>query len=167
MNPLLLIGAGVLAWFLLSGASAGSVTRPGGKLTPTQWITLVAPLAKALQDSTGIPMVASIAQSGLESNWGNNDATITGNNPFGITKGTWTGPMFGIYRQYDSLAAGWQGYGDLISKSTLYAPAMDPLILQDPNSYITTVAALGYNSNPSYAADVIACYPQVKKVLGS
>lgn len=152
---------------LMLNETTSAASRPTGTLTPSQYIAFVKPFAQTLQDATGIPMVASIAQSGLETGWGNSDACTKANNYFGITKGNWSGLMYGNYRQYDTPAAGWADYGNMITEDPIYGPALDPLTVSDPGSYINALVNAGYNSaDSSYATDVQACFPLVKQALG-
>lgn len=93
-NIILLAGAGALGILLFSKGEK-KVTAPAfpssapAKTTPTEFIHKYYSLAVASEYSTGVPALVTLAQAGLESNWGKN---AFGNNFFGIKAGSsWNG----------------------------------------------------------------------------
>lgn len=117
----------------------------------------------------GIPYEAILAQSGIESGWGQSKLTTQGNNFFGIkADASWDGKVLSFptfeanpprtivaqFRAYDSPAAGFEGYANFIKENERYKEALK--YPGDPARYIQEVAKAGYATDPEYATKNIS-----------
>lgn len=166
---------------LLSGASgSNSTASPDNGLLPgTTWnnsnsqgsnmATLAQqqafiqnnmPYAEQVANQLGTSPATVLAQSAYETGWGTSSAYNNDNNVAGINNpGSQTGED---YAQYNTLAAGWQGYQNL---------------MQDPRYQYTygltgTMFAqaannAGYSTNPNYASEYSGVYNSVLNLTGA
>lgn len=125
--------------------------------------------AQAASDATGIPARFLLAQAGLESGWGRREIRgadgTESNNLFGIKAGrNWNGrvveavtteyiggkPVKSVerFRAYDSPAACFRDYANLIANSPRYAQVRDR---KDEVAFAYGLQRAGYATDPQYA----------------
>ncbi len=139
------------------------------------YITLVAPMAQRASGMYGVPASVTIAQSILESGWGQSTLATQANAYFGIkcnssytpySTGCYTiatqeyDPATGTYytvtadfRKYGSVTDSILDHGYFLSHSSRYAGAF--AYKDNPDQFIREVAAAGYATSPTYSTSVI------------
>lgn len=133
--------------------------RPGNV---TAFINLSLSSARAVNNSYGIPVSVIIAQSAIESGWGEH---VKGNAYFGIkshkdggasTTFTTTEVVNGkrvtikdSFKAYNSYSESAVGYGKFLSENSRYNKAF--LNKKNVNKFIDEIAAAGYATDPDYA----------------
>ncbi|MGO3702347.1 MAG: phage tail tip lysozyme [Candidatus Saccharimonadales bacterium] len=112
-----------------------------------------------------LPYVAILAQSALESGWGESKLTTEGHNFFGIKDyPAWDGDVIvmntreevggaSVYEdakfvKYNSDLEGFEGYGEFIYRNDIYRAAWTKQ--NDPKGYITELKNAGYATDSSY-----------------
>jgi len=144
-------------------------------MTQSQFInTLYAP-AIEVQRTHGIPALAIMAQSALETGWG---SSVPGNMFFGIKAGgSWTGKkqllwthewINGKYvkvqdwfRAYDTPLDSLRDYAEFIHRNNRYAAALK--YPTNPEAYIKEIAKAGYATDPNYSSKINAIIEIIKK----
>ena len=144
-------------------------------MTQDQFINVLYPAAVKVQESHGLPALAIVAQSALETGWGK---SVPGNMFFGIKAGSsWTGKkqllwtheyVNGVYtrvqawfRAYDTPLDSLRDYANLIKGNTRYKAALN--YPDDPYKYIRAIAQAGYATDPNYSAKIISNIETIKK----
>lgn len=143
--------------------------RAGQKLTPSEFVRFIAPMAQRSEQETGIPASVTIAQAALETGWGKS-ARRTANNLFGIkgrgnagsvklwtreyVRGRWIKTR-ASFAAYDSFAASVAAHGRLISENPIYARAM-AVKDQGPEAFAKALKRCGYATDPKYAQKLMS-----------
>lgn len=122
--------------------------------------------ARQVAQRLGVDVRAVLAQSALESGWGEN---ADNNNLFGIkADGRWTGDRSlqstlefrgGVlaresawFRRYSDWEQSFNDYGDLISRNPRYQQAL--AVGDDPHAYAAALQRAGYATDPHYARKI-------------
>jgi LysM repeat protein len=140
----------------------------GGRLAPSEFIRLLAPVAQASSRQSGIPVSIILAQAALETGWGG--STIgDAKNLFGI-KGT--GPAGSIrvptrefrngqyvteyanFRKYHTWQQSIDDHGRLLTTASRYAPCMANR--NNPDQFARELQRAGYATSPTYAQTLIS-----------
>ena len=146
-------------------------------MTSAQFLRQTYNAAMAAQNKYGLPALAMIAQSAMETGFGK---STPGNMYFGIKAGSsWHGKkqllwtheyIHGVYtrvqdwfRAYDSIEESFDDYAILISSNKIYKAALN--FTDDPIAYIQAVGKAGYATDPNYAAKIIPVINDLKKKL--
>jgi len=127
-------------------------------------------IAKAEQQSSGIPASITAAQAIFESSWGKSRLAATGNNYFGIKcKSWWVGDSimhqdddynelgeltYSCFRAYECIEDSFTDHSIFLLSSERYAP----LFRLDPTDYKAWAHGLkkcGYATDPQYAEKII------------
>lgn len=137
------------------------------------YINAVAPLAQSMShEFNGVPASVAIAQSAIESTWGQSKLTVNDRNYFGFkcVGAGQPGPIAGAchdyithednpprdihayFRVYASALNSFRDYGRLMNTPG-YSAALQ--FKNDPNRFIQAIAPR-YSTNPNYANSVIA-----------
>lgn len=154
------------------GKSARSDWQPGGR---DDFVRELMPLAEKAAAILGVDPKVLIAQSALETGWGQrvirDNAGMSSNNLFGIkATGKWKGASLSIptveytdgmasrrrenFRVYEDLAQGFQDYVNLIKGSSRYSDAIANAA--DPDAYLNALQEAGYATDPNYASKIRA-----------
>lgn len=129
-----------------------------------------------------LPYVAILAQSALESGWGNSSLTTEGHNFFGIKAGpNWDGEVMNLetkehqggaeitirddFRKYKNDLEGFEGYGEFIYRNDRYRAAWR--LENDPKAYIAALKDAGYATDVNYIAHNHALIDQFEKEIAS
>ncbi|HKJ76132.1 MAG TPA: glucosaminidase domain-containing protein, partial [Gammaproteobacteria bacterium] len=113
--------------------------------TPSAYIAQAAPLAQEAMRKTGIPASVLIAQSALESGWGQSDLARNGRNYFGMTVGSpswaasdpyWGGDSYqgGRFRAYATVRDSFLDFARGFYTNPRYAPAL--AFRTDPSAFV-------------------------------
>jgi flagellar protein FlgJ len=141
-----------------------------------QFLKTAYPAALKVQQKYGLPALALVAQSALETG---NGSTIVGNMYFGIKAGsTWTGKKQLLwtheyindvyiriqdwFRAYNNADESFEDYAKLIISNSRYKQAV---LQTDANEYIREIANAGYATDPNYANKIIDIIDSLKKKL--
>lgn len=160
--------------------AAPAVDRPHARATPKrfadspeEFVRKVLPHARAAAAELGVPPAAIVAQAALETGWGRHvpaTADGTGHNLFGIKAGSgWNGARLGratveianglavrtqaAFRAYESVAAGFRDYVDLLRTSDRYGGVRGAG--DDPVRFARALQAGGYATDPHYARKLL------------
>jgi flagellum-specific peptidoglycan hydrolase FlgJ len=131
------------------------------------FIERVAPWAKFSQEKYGVPASVVIAQSILESGWGNSLLARKYNNFFGIKNSSAFNDGYvelrtteyegmnpsSVTARFESFAdaqRGFEAHARLIAKSPRYEPAMADA--DDPFVFAARLKECGYSTDPNYAS---------------
>lgn len=134
--------------------------------------------ALASERYTGIPALFTLAQSALETGWGN---AIKGNNMFGIKdtdgingnevqvltteyhrKTGWE-KIKAWFRKYPSPKQSFDDHARFFLENPRYQKAL--LVKSDPVKFAEEVAAAGYATDPTYALKIITIMKMIKPHL--
>jgi flagellar protein FlgJ len=156
-------------------ARLGGTERTEGGLAAEEFVARFLPEAEAAAAKLGIEPRLLLAQAALETGWGKSleSAAAPANNLFGIKatpswEGTraahWTMEQGSAglerrreeFRAYDSSAASFGDYVDLIGNSPRYAAAVANA--DDPEAYARAVSNAGYATDPAYAEKWLSIY---------
>jgi len=166
--------AGAVPQVAAATTAAMAVRGPDPGRTPSarqsQFVNLHRDSAQAVQAQTGLPAAYLLAQAGHESGWGRreirqNDGSAS-HNLFGIKAGAhWRGKVAEVatteyvngkattqvarFRAYDSYAAAFGDYAQLISRSPRYAGVMAHT--DSPQAFAQSLQSAGYATDPAYA----------------
>lgn len=158
-----------------TGVAAGS-----SRERMVEWIDKYGQLSFDVGKKFGIPYEAILAQSALESGWGDSDLTKQGNNFFGIktgknwTGGVWTGPtqeefngnrvsIVDGFRTYPTIEAGFNGYGEFITSNSRYRPAL--AFPGNPEQYIIAIKNAGYATASEYVPNNVGLIRTIKSII--
>jgi flagellar protein FlgJ len=153
-------------------AGSGAVSRRFAD-SPADFVRKVLPHARAAAAELGVPAEAIVAQAALETGWGRHvpaAADGTGHNLFGIKAGRgWTGARLeratleveggvpvatqAAFRAYESVAAGFRDYVQLLRTSDRYAAVR--AAGEDPARFARALQASGYATDPHYARKLL------------
>ncbi len=158
-------------------AVASSVTPTVGKVASapsvnqSSFVQQHAQVAADAEKASGIPASYMLGQAGHETGWGKHEIKMTGGAPsynlFGIkADANWKGKVAEItttefvngapqkrvarFRAYDSYAAGFKDYAQLISQSPRYAKAREQT--GSAVAFASSLQKAGYATDPDYAA---------------
>lgn len=152
-----------------SPVSAASPAAPTHPRSPAAFKSAMAAHAEAASAATGIPAEFLLAQAGLESGWGQHQPHANGvlsHNLFGIKAGAnWHGKVVQVatteyingvaqrvtqpFRAYDSYAAAFHDYAQLLTGNARYARALHA---DSGQSFAGALQKAGYATDPHYAA---------------
>jgi flagellum-specific peptidoglycan hydrolase FlgJ len=126
---------------------------------------------------TGIPASIKIAQSIVETNWGNSLLSREANNYFGIKcKSWWTGLTIykvdddrdskgnlipSCFRSYDSMEQSFKDHSEFLLNSPFYKPLFQ-LDLLDYKAWARGLKECGYATDPNYANRLIETIEKYK-----
>lgn len=145
---------------------------PMNKLTKQQFIQRIAPEAQDIQTQTGIRASISIAQAGLESDWGKSTLAYKYNNFFGVKASSgiqsvdlstseyiddkWV-QVKAPFRVYSSWQASMEDHADLLLKGTTDNPNRYARVISGVNVEESAQALVdgGYATDPDYAVKLI------------
>lgn len=147
------------------GATRATDRHPAGSsehLTHRQFVDEMLPHARAVHEKWGVPVSVVLAQSSVESNWGNRHPDnvyfgVKGHAPDGksvmlMTHEEVKGERVLVpqrFRAYDSLAAAADDYGRFLKSNERYKGAFEHP--DDGIAFMKKVAAAGYASDSGYA----------------
>lgn len=133
--------------------------------SPDEFISSIAPAAKAVAEEFGIDPRIVVAQAALEAGWGK---SIKGNNLFGIkSHGKKDGLMVNThevingqrvavtdeFRAYESYDDSVRGYGEFLKENPRYKPMLNAETLNDE---IDELGKSGYATDPEYSDKIKA-----------
>lgn len=133
--------------------------------SPDEFISSIAPAAKAVAEELGIDPRIVVAQAALESGWGK---SVKGNNLFGIkSHGKKDGLMVAThevingkrvavtdeFRAYESYEDSVRGYGEFLKENPRYQPMLNAETIDEQ---IDALGKSGYATDPEYADKVKA-----------
>jgi flagellar protein FlgJ len=140
---------------------------------PKQFIESLYPIAKSVEQETGISARLMIAQSALETGWGSKPITrgdgSNSHNLFGIkANNDWEGDRADIlttefrggvavkqrdaFRAYNSYQESFKDYANFLRENPRYEAAMD--LREDPVAFAQALQSSGYATDPNYAAKI-------------
>ena len=141
--------------------------------SPDKFIESLYPFAEEVEQQTGIDAGVMLAQSALETGWGqhqilNADGTPTFN-LFGIkAQSDWQGDSADIvtteyrqgvamkerasFRSYDSYGESFQDYAQFLMSQDRYQPALNQL--EDPKAFAYALQDSGYATDPQYGSKI-------------
>ncbi len=143
--------------------------------TPEDFINTMRPYAEAAASALGIPANVLLAQSALETGWGNkviqHSNGQSSHNLFGIKADErWSGQQvnvssleyvdgnakreFSNFRVYDSYQQSFEDYVDFIKSNDRYRNALQSS--NDGETYVQALQDAGYATDPQYASKVIS-----------
>ena len=150
--------------------SASLAAYTGGKLPPSEFISLFGPVARDSLKATGVPASVTLAQAILETGWGQcsiGDAKnlfgIKGTGPAGTTvvhtqecyNGTFVTIQDG-FRKYNSWQESIDDHAKLVS-GWIYKPAWDAYQANhDADAFARGIHQAGYATDPEYANKLIS-----------
>ncbi|MGL4831137.1 MAG: glucosaminidase domain-containing protein, partial [Propionibacteriaceae bacterium] len=129
--------------------------------------------AQAVERAFGVPASVALAQSILESGWGQSGLAVNDNNYFGIkcfggvitspytdscsdwpTKEYYNGwvTVYAKFRHYNSPQRSFEDYGNFLNVNSRYANAFN--YSNDADQFIREVHAAGYATDPGYSSSV-------------
>jgi len=138
--------------------------------SPDRFISSLYPYAKEVEQQTGIDARLMLAQSALETGWGQHQITQPDGSPshnlFGIkAQSGWQGAQAEIttteyrqgvalkerasFRAYDSYKDSFQDYADFLKSNGRYENALEHS--NDPKSFALALQNSGYATDPNYA----------------
>ena len=133
--------------------------------SPDEFISSIAPAAKAVAEELGIDPRIVIAQAALESGWGK---SVKGNNLFGIkshgkaggidvaTHEVINGKRVAVtdeFRAYESYDDSVRGYGEFLKENPRYQPMLNAETIDEQ---IDALGKSGYATDPEYADKIKA-----------
>ncbi|QIL50971.1 glycoside hydrolase family 73 protein [Weissella coleopterorum] len=145
---------------------------PMNQLTKKQFIQRIAPEAQDIQTQTGIRASISIAQAGLESDWGQSTLAYKYNNFFGVKASAgmqsislstseyednkWV-KVKAPFRVYSSWQASMEDHADLLLRGTTDNPNRYARVVSGENVEEAAQALVdgGYATDPNYAKKLI------------
>ena len=141
--------------------------------SPAEFITAVRPHAEAAASKLGVRAEVLIAQSALETGWGNkmirHPDGHAANNLFGIKADQrWSGEYATVstleysdgiatrqianFRSYASIADSFDDYADFIQSSPRYQQAVE--VAGNNGAYLNALQQAGYSTDPQYAEKI-------------
>ena len=146
----------------------------GRKLSPKAYTEKLMPVAKYIETKYGIKPEITIAQSALESDYGNSGLTLKANNIFGMTGDTWRKqgkpvismpsyeyvlgiriPTIRWFRVYNSWNESAEDWAKLISTSSLYGNAYYYAKRGNISYFAKEMQRVGYATDINYADNII------------
>jgi flagellar protein FlgJ len=154
---------------------AGEPARPPDAADAERFVERLLPQAREAAAALGVEPRVLLAQAALETGWGKSleSSAAPAHNLFGIKAGgSWTGGRTAhwtmeqgaaglerrreAFRAYESTAASFSDYVDLISSAPRYAAALESR--GDAEGYVRAIADGGYATDPEYADKWLAIY---------
>lgn len=150
-----------------------SKVKKGNFETPKEFIAEMRPYAEAAANELGVPANVLLAQSALETGWGNKVIQYnngeSSHNLFGIKADSrWHGEQvnvssleyvngkakreFSNFRVYESYQESFEDYVDFIKTNDRYREALKN---NDGEGYVTALQNAGYATDPQYAKKII------------
>jgi flagellar protein FlgJ len=143
-------------------------------VTPTEFIAALGPAARSSMARTGIPASAVVAQGYWESGFGNSGLAREAMNLFGVKADrSWRGPTVSmptiefidgkrvqvpaLWRKYGSWQESIDDHAAFFRENSRYALALQ---CRDGEGFVRLICAAGYDTDPNYAAGVIAVMRQ-------
>lgn len=157
----------------------GAIFSPYARaLAPSTYIKQTLDAAQGVQREYKVPAAVAMAQSILESGWGDSSLSRTYHNYFGIKCTSQKSPfqqgcvslqtkeysasgsttIVDGFRTYATTADSFSDYGRLLTSLSRYRAAFDHT--DDPDQFIRAIAAGGYATDPAYADSVIKIMKQ-------
>lgn len=135
--------------------------EPAGALSREEYIETFAPLAVEVSERYGLIPSVVLAQSALESNFGESELSRNYNNYFGIKgkgdaaivlpteeiEGGKSRRVSDGFRTYDSARESFFDYGKLIADADRYRPVREA---ETKEAYAEALYPAGYSTNPRY-----------------
>ncbi|MCH1920597.1 flagellar assembly peptidoglycan hydrolase FlgJ [Shewanella sp. A3A] len=167
---------------ILSGKKSPVVAAKEDMQSPEGFVKTLYPYAKQAAEQLGTTPEILLAQSALETGWGQKMTKGSdgqpSNNLFNIkADGRWQGNKANVstleyeqghavkrresFRVYDSLKQSFDDYVQLISNSDRYQPAR--AAAADPAAFIKGLADAGYATDPNYANKVLRVLQTIKE----
>lgn len=146
------------------------------------WVPQYAQAAVNACDGTGIFPLTILAQSSIESNWGQSKLTKNANNFYGIKAGSkWTGKTVTMrtaeqrsdgsvyyvdaaFRAWDTPEEGFKGIIDFLKSNSRYSKAFTA---KDPAEQITLIHRAGYATDIKYSQTNIQRQNAMKPIFAS
>lgn len=134
------------------------------KISPEEYIAKYKDIAIGEMKEHGIPASITLAQGGLESNWGNSELAVKANNHFGIKcHSGWDGATYRIdaerkkecFRKYPTAKASYQDHSKFIAYRERYA-FLFKYATTDYRNWAKGLLSAGYATNPKYASLLIS-----------
>lgn len=171
---------------ILSGKKSPTVAAQEDMQSPASFVKTLYPYAKDAAEKLGTTPEILLAQSALETGWGQKvTKSVNGessNNLFNIKAGnSWQGNKTSVntleyeqgqavkrhenFRVYDSIKASFDDYVQLIGNSSRYQQARD--VAADPAAFIKGLADAGYATDPNYASKVMRVLQTIKQEFNS
>ena len=142
-------------------------------MKPEEFVKMLKPYAKIIDEVFGIPWRAIIAQAALETEWLRKPTAdlYTGRNSFNLFNIKGEGPAGSVkaydheyirgrsvrvlheFRAYHNYEESIEDYARLIAESKRYEPALQ--VASDPEEYVRKLQQSGYAQDPSYADKLI------------
>jgi len=161
-------GLGALLLFLFSREDSKADTyQDTGTISPSDYIKRYYALAKQTETYYAVPAAFTLAQAGLESNWGNSNIAREANNHFGIkADGSWSGPVYNTsgnrYRKYNSVQESYDDHGKFLVVNPRYDGAFNS---KDPFIFGASVANAGYAEDPNYYSLISNAIKSVNNII--
>ena len=148
--------------------------------SPGDFIQKVTPYAKAAAEKIGVDPSVLVAQSALETGWGQHvladSKGKSSNNLFNIKADQqWTGevvntksleyrngtfkPESSNFKNYDSLSESFSDYAKLILTKERYQKAVESS--ESPEQYLKEIKDAGYATDPQYVEKILRIYKQI------
>ena len=144
-------------------ALSAAVPGPDSEKSPqTIYIERYAELAVEEMYRSGVPASITLAQGLLESQYGQSELTIKGNNHFGIKCHNWNGPTIyhdddkkgECFRKYDSPEESFRDHSDFLRYRDRYRFLFD-LEPTDYQGWAHGLRKAGYDTDPAYPQKLI------------
>ncbi|HEX8365231.1 MAG TPA: glucosaminidase domain-containing protein [Allosphingosinicella sp.] len=153
-------------------ALEGHPSEPAKQTKPvpahvSAFIAKLLPAARKVKESWGVRVAVTIAQAALETGWGQSVKSnayfgIKGKSPSGKSTTFTTHEVIGgkaiklddKFRAYESLDEAADDYGRFLNENPRYAKCFSHK--DDPEQFVTELAAAGYATDPDYAAKIIS-----------
>lgn len=154
-------------------AESEKQSMPTSFTSADEFVSTLYPMAKSIEQETGIDARFLLAQSALETGWGKHMIANSGEKPsfnlFGIkADARWPGASVDIttteyregrpmkekaaFRAYPSYEESFRDYVDFIKTNSRYSEAVE--VMQDPEQFIEQLHKAGYATDPAYSEKV-------------
>jgi len=147
------LGIGIAVYlFSQSEQAEASTSTPAhghpGAGDAVAYIKKYFPLAKQTEKLYAVPALVTIAQAGIEGQWGSSNVAVNAKNHFGIKADPrWKGASFGAYRKYNSVEDSFTDHAKFLAVNPRYNNAF---LTSDPKKFLRAVADAKYSENPDY-----------------
>lgn len=160
-----------------SPIDSNQMPEPRSFASAEEFVAHLYPVAKSIEQETGIDARFLLAQSALETGWGKHmiqpDSSSSSSKPsfnlFGIKADSrWSGASVDIttteyregvamkekaaFRSYDSYEDSFRDYVDFIKTNSRYSEAVE--VMKDPEQFIEQLHKAGYATDPAYSEKV-------------
>lgn len=162
------------ALVVITGVIIGATSSASAQDPATFFAAAQGP-AQAGEKEFGVPASVAMAQSALESGWGESSLTKEGNAYFGIKCGDDKGPIanrciekvtqecdangncwdeVALFRGYANATDSFRDHGHLLRNNSRYAAAFN--FTGDPDQFIREVHKAGHATDPAYSDKIIS-----------